>query len=135
MNRINPLHIGAVLVVLVLFFAFKLSASKEELLLAQAEYKETSLALGELSSLSSAYMGKDEVKKSLQRILMQPSLKSANIEQSIKANSLLLRSSSMDKDALNSIMGKLLNGAYDIGSFEIKKLSDNKASFEMEIKW
>lgn len=135
MNRINPLHIGAVLVVLVLFFAFKLSASKEELLLAQAEYKETSLALGELSSLSSAYMGKDEVKKSLQRILMQPSLKSANIEQSIKANSLLLRSSSMDKDALNSIMGKLLNGAYDIASFEIKKLSDTKASFEMEIKW
>ncbi|MDD5202423.1 MAG: hypothetical protein PHH41_04710 [Sulfurimonas sp.] len=135
MNRLNPLYVAAGLVVLALLLVLKLSSAKEELLLAKAEYKETSLILSELSSLSSAYMSKDEVKKSLQRILSQPSLKSANIEQSIKSNSLLLRSSSMDKEALGSLMGKLLNGAYDIGAFEIKKLSENKASLEVEIKW
>lgn len=135
MNRLNPLYVGAGLLLLTLLLLLKLSNAKEELILAQADYKETSLALNELSSLSSAYMGKEEVKKSLQRILSQSSLKSANIEQSIKSTSLLLRSSSMDKDALNSLMGKLLNGAYDISSFEIKKLSENKASLEVEIKW
>ncbi|MDD2789822.1 MAG: hypothetical protein PHU40_04040 [Sulfurimonas sp.] len=135
MNRLNPLYVGAGLLLLTLLLLLKLSSAKEELVLAQADYKETSLALNELSSLNSAYMGKEEVKKSLQRILSQSSLKSANIEQSIKANSLLLRSSSMDKDALSSLMGKLLNGAYDISSFEIKKLSENKASLEVEIKW
>jgi hypothetical protein len=134
-NRLNPLYVGAGLLLLTLLLLLKLSSAKEELVLAQADYKETSLALNELSSLNSAYMGKEEVKKSLQRILSQSSLKSANIEQSIKANSLLLRSSSMDKDALGSLMGKLLNGAYDISSFEIKKLSENKASLEVEIKW
>ncbi|MBA3026568.1 MAG: hypothetical protein FP820_09180 [Sulfurimonas sp.] len=135
MNRLNPLHAGAVLIVLVLFFALKLSGAKEELILAKEEYKETSITLNELSSLSSAYLGKEEVKKSLQRILAQPSLRGANIEQKLKSNSIILNGSSVDKEALNSLMGKLLNGAYDIGSFNIKKLSENKASFEVEIQW
>ncbi|DAB29472.1 MAG TPA: hypothetical protein CFH84_09285 [Sulfurimonas sp. UBA12504] len=135
MNRLNPLYIGVGLVLLALLLLLKLSSAKEELLLAKADYKETSLTLGEISSLSSAYMSKDEVKKSLQRILSQPSLKSANIEQNIKNNTFFLHSSSMDKEALSSLMGKLLNGAYNIGAFEIKKLSENKASLEVEIKW
>lgn len=135
MNRLNPLHVGAVLILLLLFFAFKLSGAKEELTLAKEEYKETSITINELSSLSSAYLGKEEVKKSLQRILSQPSLKSANIQQKLKSNSILLSASSVDKESLNSLMGKLLNGAYDIGSLNIKKLSEEKASFEVEIQW
>ncbi len=62
MNRLNPLHAGVVLIVLVLFFALKLSGAKEELTLVKEEYKETSITLNELSSLSSAYLGKEEVK-------------------------------------------------------------------------
>lgn len=135
MNRLNPLHIGAILIVLLLFFAFKLSGAKEELALATVEYKETSLTLDELSSLNTAYLGKEEVKKSLQRILAQPSLKDAQVTQKLKNNTILLSASSVDKEALNSLMGKLLNGAYDIGSFNIKKLSENRASFEVEIQW
>jgi hypothetical protein len=135
MNRLNPLHVGAILIVFVLFFALKLSAAKEELILAKEDYKETALTLDELSSLSSAYLGKEEVKKSLQRILTQPSLKDAQVTQKLKSNSILLSASSVDKEALNSLMGKLLNGAYDIGSCNIKKLSENKASFEVEIQW
>jgi GTPase len=135
MNRFNPLYMGAFLIFMLLFFALKLSSAKEELTLVKEEYKETAVTLNELSSLSSAYMGKEEVKKSLQRILAQPSLKSANISQKLKNNSIVVTASSVDKEALNSLMGKLLNGAYDIAAFNIKKLSDNKASFEVEIQW
>jgi hypothetical protein len=135
MNRLNPLYVGAFLIFMLLFLTFKLSSVKEELTLAKEEYKETSLTLNELSSLSSTYLGKEEVKKSLQRILVQPSLKSANIQQKLKSNSIMLSGSSVDKEALNSLLGKLLNGAYDIASFNIKKLSENQASFEVEIQW
>ena len=41
----------------------------------------------------------------------------------------------MDKNALNTLMGKLLNGAYNITSFKVRKLSPNSVSFDMEIKW
>lgn len=135
MKKLHPLHVGAVLVCLLLFFVFKLSGAKDELLLAKEEYKESALALNELSSLNSAYLGKEEVKKSLQRILAQPLLKGANIEQKLKSNSIVLTAATLEKEALNSIMSKLLNGAYDIAAVNIKKLSDNKASLEVEIQW
>jgi len=135
MNRLNPLHVAIILLSAFVFFAFKLSNAKEELVLVKEEYKEAAFALNELSSLSGAYLAKDEVKKSLQRILAQPSLKDAHIEEKLKSSSLILSAPSVDKEALNSLMGKLLNGAYDVASLNIKKLSENKASFEVEIQW
>lgn len=135
MKRLNPLYVGVALVSLLLFFALKLSSAKEELALAKEEYKESALAINELSSLKGTYPGKEEVKKSLQRILTHSLLKDANIEQKLKTDSIMLSASSIDKESLNSLMSKLLNGAYEIGTLNIKKLSDNKASLEVEIRW
>ena len=53
----------------------------------------------------------------------------------MKKSSMLISSTSMEKNALNTLMGKILNGAYNISSLKIKKLSENSVSFEMEIKW
>jgi hypothetical protein len=47
----------------------------------------------------------------------------------------ILSSKSIDKKALNLLMGKLLNGVFQINSFKIKKLDEFKVSFEIEIKW
>jgi hypothetical protein len=47
----------------------------------------------------------------------------------------VLSSKSIDKKALNLLMGKLLNGVYRINSFKIKKLDEFNVSFEIEIKW
>lgn len=135
MNRINPLQIGAVLVVVLLFLALKLSSSKEELAEASASYKETKEIAIRLSGLKEVYEEKEKVQKALKRILEQPSLKSAKIEQETKSSGVILTSQNMDLDALNSLMSKLLNGLYNIKTVEIKKLSATNASLHMEIIW
>jgi len=135
MNRINPLHIGALLLVVLLFSIFKLSSAKSDLVEVKAQFKETQELVTKLSGLKSVYADKKSVKKSLSRVLNLSSLRSANIVQKSRKNGVTLSAASMDKNALNSLMGKLLNGAYQINSFKIKKLSDSKVSFEMEIKW
>ncbi len=135
MNRINPLHIGVLLVFILLFVLFKLNDAKNELTEVRQSYKETKeIALG-LSGLKEVYEEKAKVQKALKRVLEQSSLGSAKIEQDIKTTSILLRSSSMDLEALNSLMSKLLNGLYTIKAMEIKKLSATNVSFEMEITW
>jgi len=135
MNRVNPLHIGGLLLVILLFFIMQLSGAKAELKEVEAEYKQVSKLATEVNALKNIYGNKDKAKKSLLRILRLSSLRSANIKQKLKKNSLSVSSLSMDKNALNSLMGKLLNGAYNINAMKIKKLSKERVSFEMEIKW
>ncbi len=135
MNRINPIHIGIFLVVVLAFLAMKLGSVKSELEEAKSEYKKTEQIASKLVGLKKAYGEKNEVKTSIRKILSLSPLRSANIEQKVKKSSIVISSVKIDKNALNSLMGKLLNGAYNISSFKVKKLSQNSASFEMEIKW
>jgi hypothetical protein len=46
-----------------------------------------------------------------------------------------LSSNSLDKKALDFLMGKIFNSTYNVVVLDIKKLSKEKASFKMEIKW
>jgi len=135
MNRINPLHIGVLLVVVLLFFVYKLSGAKSELIEARDSYKETKEISLRLSGLKEVYEEKEKVEKALKRILEQPSLSAAKIEQEKKATGLIISSQNMELDALNSLMSKLLNGLYNIKTVEIKKLTPTTASFMMEITW
>ncbi|MFA6136544.1 MAG: hypothetical protein WC667_00520 [Sulfurimonas sp.] len=135
MNRINPLHIGVLLVVILIFFAYKLSSVKSELTEARDSYKETKEISLRLSGLKEVYEDKDKVEKALKRILEQPSLSTAKIEQEKKSTGIIISSKDMDLDAINSLMSKLLNGLYSIKTVEIKKLSPTNASLVMEITW
>lgn len=135
MNRVNPIHIAILLVVVLGFFVMKLSSAKEELSQTKELYQETQQLSTQLKGLSEVYSDKNGVKKSLNKTLKHLSLKSSNIKKKVTFSSMIISSESMSKTALNLLMGKLLNGSYYIYSFKIKKLSDNRASFKMEIKW
>lgn len=135
MNRINPIHIGILLIVILLFVAVKLSSAKSELQDVKDEYKTTLLVASKVSGLKAVYADKKKIQIGIKRVLDISSLKSANIEQKIKKDTYILSSESMDKNSLNILMGKLLNASYNISSFKIKKLSSEKVSFDMEIKW
>ena len=135
MNRINPLHVVALLVVILIFVVLKLNGAKEELQDTKSSYEETLTIATELNGLSEIYSDKKDVKKSLTRILKQSSLKSANIDKKFGKSSVVISSESMDKTALNSLMGKILNGSYDVTALKIKRLSDIHVSLKMEIKW
>jgi len=135
MNRINPLHIGILLIVILLFSFVSLGNSKAQLKEAENEYKLTEQIATKVTGLKAVYGNKKEIKKSLKRVLNLSSLRASKIEQKMKKSGVTLSSQSMDKKALNSLMGKLLNGSYNITMLKIKKLSPEKVSFDMEIKW
>ncbi len=135
MNRINPLHIGILLIVILLFSFVSLGNSKAQLKEAENEYKLTEQIATKVTGLKAVYGDKKGIKKSLKRVLNLSSLRASKIEQKMKKSGVTLSSQSMDKKALNSLMGKLLNGSYNITMLKIKKLSPEKVSFDMEIKW
>jgi hypothetical protein len=135
MNRINPLHIGLLLVVILMFLVFNLSNTKSELAKAKVSYTQTAKLSTRLSGLKEVYDDKERIKSSLKRILEQSSLKSANIEQELKRTGIIISSEDVDINVLNFLMSKLLNGAYHISTLKITKHSKTNASFYLEITW
>ena len=135
MSRINPLYIVALLLLVLIFMFAQLSSVKDELVEVKNEYKEVSGIASELVGLKRIYGDAKKSKKMLQRVLRSSSLKSANIVQKSKKSTINLSAESISKSALNFLMGKILNGTYNITSFKMRKLSETNVSFEMEIKW
>ena len=135
MNRINPLYIGISLSVLLIFVFFKLNSATDQYYDAKESYKETLLLANELNGLNKIYSNSSKTKKNLKKILRHSTLKKAEIKQKITKSSIKISSQSMNIQSLNFLMGKLLNGTYQIQSLKIKQLSELRVSLEMEIKW
>ena len=135
MNQINPIHIVALLVVLVFLLFVKLGQAKDALQAAQNSYSETSELVTKINGLKGVYDAKAQTKKALKRILRQPSLVNAHIEQKTTHHNTVLSTNSIDKKALDSLMSKILNGTYNIAQLDIQRVSDEKASVRLEIKW
>ncbi len=135
MNRVNPLQIALLLVVVITFLLFKLSSLKEELLEANESYKTSEKLAIDLNSLKSVYASPKKTQKAINRILAQRSLRGANLEIKREKKSIKITTKSIDTAALNSLMGKILNGSYNITLLKIKRLSETKASLVLEIKW
>jgi hypothetical protein len=135
MSQVNPLHIGALLIALLAFLFFSLSGVKQELQEEQELFAQSQKLALELTSLKDVYAQKEKTLSSLQRLLSQSSLKSSGLTMKKGKDSLTLSSASLDANALNSLMGKLLNGSYKIAGLNITRLSETKASLEVEILW
>lgn len=135
MNHINPLHLGLLLIVILVFITSKLNNGKVELLEAKKSYTKTLLVATQLRDLKKVYADKKKSKKNLQRILQLSSLRSADIIKKSKKSQTILSSKSIDKKALDTFMAKILNANFNINSLRIKQLNEKKASLYMEIKW
>jgi len=131
MNRINPIYISILLVMILVFTAFKLSSSKDELKEAKTSYAQVQKVSSSLVGLKKVYGDKNKIRASLTKILKTlPKLK-----YKMKNSSVKITAKSLDLASLNKIMSKFLNNSYNINSFNIKRLSDEKVSLNMEIKW
>lgn len=135
MNQINPLHIGALLVSLIAFLFFTLNNVKTEMVEEKILYATSEKLAVELSSLKDVYADKKKTKQAIDRILSQSSLQTAALDVKREKSSVKISSKSIGTQALNTLMGKILNGSYNITELQIKKLSETKASLKMEIKW
>ncbi len=135
MNRVNPLHIILLLIVVLFFAFFKLAGIKSELKELQQEYKKSQKVAEELVSYKKLYGNRKRVQKALQKIVSQRSLQSANIKLLQRPNSLEIKSASMKLNELNSLISKILNGSYEIKRLKIKSLDATHASIAVEIAW
>ena len=135
MNQPSPLHLGAFLVVLLAFLFYQLSSVKASLKEEQLLYMQSKKLATQLSGLKDAYGTKEKTISSIQRLLMQSSLKSSALKMQQGKESLTLTSQAMDLSAINSLMGKLLNGSYKIAALNIERLSESQARLSVEIKW
>ncbi len=135
MNRINPLYIALLLVMILGLSIVKLNGSKEELKESKVSYADTALVSTKLSDLKNMYADKTKIKKSLQVILKNNALKSAALDYKFSNSSLSISSKSMNIQTLNLLMGKVLNKSYNIDTLHVKRLNDAKVSLKMEIRW
>ncbi len=135
MNRINPIHIAILFIVILAFVMMKLHDAKVELAQNQESYQKTLLLANQIKGLKHSYFNKIKIQKSLGRVLRQSTLRSANITKKITNSGILLTSESMNISALNLLMSKILNGTYNISNLKIKRLSNENASLRLEIKW
>lgn len=135
MKHINPLHVGVLFVVVLIFLFVQLVQTRDALHEAQQEYEMTKKMATELVGLKKVYADGVKIQSSLQRVLRQPSLSSANLQKQSKKDGMVISSSKIDANALNSLMGKLLNGTYNIVALEIKKIDAKYAKLKVEIKW
>ncbi|RLA73658.1 MAG: hypothetical protein DRG78_22165 [Epsilonproteobacteria bacterium] len=125
MNRVNPLYLALLLIVLILLLVFNLSGVRADLAEAKESIKQTTKVATELSGLKKVYTKK-----------INPSV--FNSKSIVKTNTktgATISAKEMDVRELNSFMGKVINGAYNITTLNIKKISDTKASLYLEIKW
>ncbi len=134
MTKVNPLHIVALLVVLILFLLFQIVGVKKQLITtADSLHQSKEIALKTVAYKE--LYNKEKVKKALERILRQSSLKNANIIVQRDKERLTMKAKSLSLGTLNSLMSKIFNGAYTISRLSIKRVDAQHASLQMEIRW
>lgn len=135
MNQTNPLHIGGLLLVTIMFLFFQLSSAKVELAEAKSELLTSEALAVDLNALKSVYADKKKTKKSIERILGTRTIKAAHLVIKREKKFVKITASSIDTSVLNALMGKVLNASFNITNLKVKRLSETKASLAMEIKW
>ena len=135
MSRVNPLHIALLLLMVIAFLLFKLEGLTEELQEAKALYRSSEKLAVELRALKSVYANSNKSRAAINRILSQRSLQSTKFDIKRTKKSIIIGAKSIETAALNSLMGKILNGSYNITQLKIDKRSDTKAALTMEIQW
>jgi hypothetical protein len=135
MNKLNPLHLIALVIVLILFTTLQLSQVHTQLNEQKETLKQTQKLAIEISALKNAYTDATKIKQSLQKILKHPSLKKAKFQITHTKNSTKISAASLSLKELETCSSKILNGVYNIKMLKIKKIDTNFASFEVEIAW
>jgi hypothetical protein len=135
MNRINPLQIIALLMMVFIFVFFKLSSEKQQLEDEKVHLTKMTQLCDELVSLKKVYGDKKRIRREIDKILRYSSIKNAKVQREYKKSGIHLYCESIELVPLNALMAKLLNGSFNITTLKIKRVDDKKAKLNVEIKW
>jgi hypothetical protein len=130
MKKLNPLYLLALLVVIVLFVAYKSNQAKEELKEANNQLKQTKDLALKLSGIKKAY---DYSKTKESKLLRLVSSKK-NIKYQKNKDKFIIEGYGIDPIVVRNLISKILNDTYNITYLDIKKEA-KKIYFKVEIKW
>lgn len=131
--KINPLYIALLLIVALLFVIYQLGSAKTELRESKNSLVKIEAMADEIDALKRSWDNPKTSGSALERLLKAPQLKSANIQQTKKRGSIVLKSKKADRKATNYFFVKLFNGTYILKSFDIERIDDESISFNVEI--
>ena len=131
--KINPLYVGLLLVMALVFSIYRLNESKTELHDSKIALANIENMANEIDALKRAWDAPKATTTALNRLLKSPALKSANIQKVKKRGLIVLKSKKANLKATNYFFVKLFNGAYTLKKFEVKRLDDESVSFSVEI--
>jgi len=131
--KINPLYLGLLLIVALIFSVYQLGESKSQLHESKNALLKIEAMAEEIDALKRAWDTPKSTITALDRLLKAPQLKSANIQKTKKRALIVLRSKKANLKATNYFFVKLFNGAYILKKFNVERLDDESVSFSVEI--
>jgi hypothetical protein len=135
MNRVNPLYIGALLVMVLGFTFVQLQQSKMRLETLEGEYAQSLETALTLRALREAYDTKQSEKKNLVQHVDTLIKRGAAIEKIEKKSSLSLKSDSLELKQLETLFSKILNANYKIDTLRLERINQESVRLQMEIQW
>ena len=135
MSKINPLYILGLLVIFFLFSVFQLSKAKEEYKEQTSAYQETQQLALRLDGIKSVYSQEKILHSKLDQLIKQLQAKGVELSKIESKKSTVISAMSIDLANLNTLMGKILNGSYQIKEINLQHISDEKARLRLEIQW
>ena len=131
--KINPLYVGLLLIVALIFSVYQLGQSKAQLHESKNALVKVEAMAEEIDALKRAWDSPKSTTTALNRLLKAPQLKSANIQKTKKRGLITLKSKKANLKATNYFFVKLFNGAYILKKFDVERLDDESVSFSVEI--
>jgi biopolymer transport protein ExbB/TolQ len=135
MSKINPLYILGLLVIFFLFSVLQLSKAKEEYKEQANSYQETRELALRLDGIKSVYTQEKVLQSKLDQLIKQLQTKGVELSKTESKKSTVISAMSIDLANLNTLMGKILNGSYQIKEINLQHISDEKARLRLEIQW
>ena len=134
-NRINPLYVIALFLIIILFMLFKLQTLHHQIVDATNEYQTDFKVAKELKLYKNIYKDKRDVISKLNRILNNKILKNLKINRRITSSKFIIDIDSLKKKELDYLMKKIINQFFIITFLNIKKKDNNYASLKVKITW
>lgn len=132
MNRLNPLYILLLTLILALFAAYSASKKQQELESLQSEYSiKKDIAL-HLHALKKAYSPKR--KRELLQLLHSSRFKKSGIKTEDKRERLLITGKNIDIKAANILLSRLFNNTYNLDKLSVTK-AKNGVDLKVEVVW
>lgn len=133
MRQINPLYVMALLVLALVFVMIKLNATTQYQNEALSDLAKTEKMAKRITTLKRVWDRPKATKKELSQLLKARPLRGAEIVRKNQRGGIVLKAKALNTQQMGYLMSKLFNGAYTIKSYRLKRLSEEKASLEMEI--